>query len=651
MTTIPTENSEKFGLSTRLNAGGISDAVDKGIAEAIAPMQASINGIPSLVNDAVPPIVDDAVDATFSAYIAANPGINRDLESVQAASTVNLALTGAYTVDGRTMTNGDRYLARAQTAPAQNGVYVYNSAGAHTRATDNDAAGEFLGRRVFVNAGSTNVGKTYLCTTTVATVGTDAVAFVVSENVAGETARATAAEALKADATIYTKDTTSAAALIFVNEFDQITMRLNKDGSLDTAVPIDGGGSSPTPETSWRFAGIKAELLGSCAYGQSLSIGSNGTPIITSAQRFDSLRFGVSTRVDQGGTTGAGWFASVVPLTEVVNGVYGETPLSGACESLIERIIAEDGRTSANKGFRLLAWAAGKGGTALSGLVKGQEPYDRITRGVTAGVARAAELGVSYDLPAIDMYHGEADTSGNTAQSVYIAGIEQLRADLDADIAAITGFDYARPMFGYQVNSQTFYSKTSRDIALAQLEMHKAKTGFFITTPNYIFETVDGVHLTAEGYKWAAAYTGLAHKRVMHDGLDWECLRPLEFDRQGEYVYVKFSTDTQLVLDATLVGNPGNFGFDALDAGGSALAVSSVAVVGKDRLKFTFASDFPSGGKIRGGFNGTSGANSGPTTGARMCLRDSLGDTVVFDTAGINKRLDRYAVFFSESVA
>ena len=62
-------------------------------------------------------------------------------ETVVAATTANVALTGAYTVDGVTVTNGQRYLAIAQTAPAQNGVYIYNSAGAHSRATDMDAAG------------------------------------------------------------------------------------------------------------------------------------------------------------------------------------------------------------------------------------------------------------------------------------------------------------------------------------------------------------------------------------------------------------------------------------------------------------------------------------------------------------------------------
>jgi hypothetical protein len=129
-----------------------------------------------------PSELQGAVDTTFAAYIAANPGISRSLEAVTAVSTANLALTGAYSVDGRTMANGDRYLARVQTNAAQNGIYIYNSAGAHTRATDMDAAAEFVGARVSVTGGNTLVGNTYQCQSVVTTVGTSPVTIALIES-------------------------------------------------------------------------------------------------------------------------------------------------------------------------------------------------------------------------------------------------------------------------------------------------------------------------------------------------------------------------------------------------------------------------------------------------------------------------------------
>jgi hypothetical protein len=148
-------------------ATGIDAGIASGIADAAVVLSAQVR---------------DDVNSTFAAYIAANPGISRSLEAVTAASTANLALTGAYAVDGRTMTNGDRYLARAQTAPAQNGIYVYNSAGSHTRAPDMDAAAEFVGACVSVTGGNTLVGNTYQCQSVVTTVGTSPVTIALIES-------------------------------------------------------------------------------------------------------------------------------------------------------------------------------------------------------------------------------------------------------------------------------------------------------------------------------------------------------------------------------------------------------------------------------------------------------------------------------------
>ena len=55
--------------------------------------------------------------------------------SVKAASTANLTLSGAQTVDGIALIAGDRILVKDQTATEENGIYLV-AAGAWTRATD-----------------------------------------------------------------------------------------------------------------------------------------------------------------------------------------------------------------------------------------------------------------------------------------------------------------------------------------------------------------------------------------------------------------------------------------------------------------------------------------------------------------------------------
>ncbi|KMK67043.1 hypothetical protein [Puniceibacterium sp. IMCC21224] len=102
--------------------------------------------------------------------------------AVVAATTANVALTGAYTVDGVTVTNGQRYLAKDQTDPAENGIYTYNSAGAHTRATDLDADAEVDFASTLAVGGSAHGGQVWQTTASGITLGTDPMVWVLVQS-------------------------------------------------------------------------------------------------------------------------------------------------------------------------------------------------------------------------------------------------------------------------------------------------------------------------------------------------------------------------------------------------------------------------------------------------------------------------------------
>lgn len=98
-------------------------------------------------------------------------------DAVRAATTanVNLSAPGA-SIDGVTLGNGDRFLAKDQTTPSQKGIYIFNGSGsAATRATDADTGTELRpGTAVFVTEGSVNASRQYVITSTAAIViGTD----------------------------------------------------------------------------------------------------------------------------------------------------------------------------------------------------------------------------------------------------------------------------------------------------------------------------------------------------------------------------------------------------------------------------------------------------------------------------------------------
>lgn len=98
-------------------------------------------------------------------------------EPVRAATTASITLSGAQTIDGVGVVAGNRVLVKNQGAASANGLYVA-AAGAWTRATDFDAAGEVTGATVFVSEGTTQGGTQWNMTTTGAVaVGSTAIAW------------------------------------------------------------------------------------------------------------------------------------------------------------------------------------------------------------------------------------------------------------------------------------------------------------------------------------------------------------------------------------------------------------------------------------------------------------------------------------------
>lgn len=95
-------------------------------------------------------------------------------DPVRAASTENITLSGAQTIDGVSVIAGDRVLVKNQSTGAENGIYLAAS-GAWSRAADFDAASELVGGTVFVSEGATLGNSTWTMTTDgPITVGTTA---------------------------------------------------------------------------------------------------------------------------------------------------------------------------------------------------------------------------------------------------------------------------------------------------------------------------------------------------------------------------------------------------------------------------------------------------------------------------------------------
>lgn len=93
---------------------------------------------------------------------------------VKVASIANLTLSGEQTVDGVALVTSDRVLVKAQTDASENGIYVVD-AGAWTRASDFDGAGEVVNGAVVNVTGGTQRGAWIVNTADPITIGTTAI--------------------------------------------------------------------------------------------------------------------------------------------------------------------------------------------------------------------------------------------------------------------------------------------------------------------------------------------------------------------------------------------------------------------------------------------------------------------------------------------
>jgi hypothetical protein len=115
---------------------------------------ATITGLASPTNDS---------DAATKGYVdALAQGIDAKA-SVVAATTANITLSGAQTIDGISIIAGDRVLVKDQSTQSANGIYLC-ATGSWTRTTDADSYAELVAAFTFVEKGTTNADSGFICT-------------------------------------------------------------------------------------------------------------------------------------------------------------------------------------------------------------------------------------------------------------------------------------------------------------------------------------------------------------------------------------------------------------------------------------------------------------------------------------------------------
>jgi len=238
------------GLATPTNS---SDAATKGYVDTASALKLNLTGgtmsgaiamgTNKITGLGTPTADADAVTKSYVDAIA--QGIDAKA-SVVAASTANLTLSGAQTIDGVSVIAGDRVLVKDQTTASNNGLYLCAS-GSWTRTTDADTYAELVAAYTFVEGGTVNANNGFICTIpTSGTLGSTSITFAQFSG-AGQVTAGTGMT--KTGNTLNVNTASSSRIVVGADEIDLattgVTASTYKSVTVDTFGRITAG-TNPT---------------------------------------------------------------------------------------------------------------------------------------------------------------------------------------------------------------------------------------------------------------------------------------------------------------------------------------------------------------------------------------------------------------------
>ena len=193
-------------------------------------------------------------DAASKSYV---DGVSQGLDvkdSVVAATTANITISSALnngdTLDGVTLSTNDRVLVKDQSSASENGIYVVGSSPA--RADDLAAGVDAAGMFTFVEQGSTNADKGFVCTSNKgsAVVGTNNLAFSQFSG-AGNL---TGGDGITKSGNEFSVDLKSNGGLVI--ESTEVAVDLGASSITGTLAVSDGGTGSTTSSAARTALGL-----------------------------------------------------------------------------------------------------------------------------------------------------------------------------------------------------------------------------------------------------------------------------------------------------------------------------------------------------------------------------------------------------------
>lgn len=392
----------------------------------------------------------------------------------------------------------------------------------------------------------------------------------------------------------------------------KVTIDLAGDDTSAQAGAASSVDLTTAPATEPPTYNINHVLL----YGQSLSIGAEGVPGLSTVAKYDNLQFGDSVGATNNTTPSATWApnGSAVPTDLAITGSYAEVPIFGALNTYRALTFRSQG-VSSNSDQKMLASGCGIGGTAIAALEQGAAPdiFNRLVSCMDQVNAYCAGAALTYGVTAMVWLQGESDQT--TAQATYKTALQGIYTDFCTAALAESGQSQNPAMFMYQTTARNGnYNTTGLGVQMAQLDIGLNDAGCFMVGPIYPYNDSGNLHLPANSYRWWASNLGKVMHRVLTLGQEWKPLHITSAEMRGRRVLVTYYVPYgPLVFDdpwlqtgwtpsdpATGAANTPfvttDRGFtirDSATGAGTTLDIASVVLVADNQILITLASTPP----------------------------------------------------------
>lgn len=440
--------------------------------------------------------------------------------------------------------------------------------------------------------------------------------------------------------------------IVWADSQGRMSWGIDRQGRhVDFHLPIQVPDVATTPNRQLAsLANVQTDFMMGTSYGQSLAIGTNAYPPVSTTQPYSNVMFLSGVVPSRETDEPAPDYNGFRPLVEERDGsVHGETPVSGTLNSLVERIVNDGGDAAEWKFFGA---APGIGATRIGLLKKGSAAYSNLLEQWEAARDLAHAETKSFSVWHVTWTQGEADYLTDTPYAHYLAEFMQMVDDLGQDAAEITGQSFHPPVVTYQSGANRGYGKNNIDIALAQWHASRESPNVIMAAPVYSIPTnPNDVHLTPDSSQQLGRYYSRALVYSLFDKprTKWRPLEPISLIWSGHVVDITFYVPHgALTLDTTLIAHAPNYGFDVFEGEDVVDIIQSVEIVGSNRVRLALTREAAAGAFLSyaRGRPGDPESN-GPVDGARGNLRDSHGDVEQYvDSQGTTRYMHNWCVVF-----